>query len=46
LEYSPLYPRVPEQSGEADLLPKCTKKEPRKAVGDEWRNRTKTDTGR
>ena len=34
------------RKGEADLLLKCVEEEPRKAVADEMRNRTKTDTGR
>ncbi len=41
-------PRLSEGSrkGEADLLLKCTEEEPRKALVDKVRTRTKTDTGR
>jgi hypothetical protein len=34
------------RKGEADLLPKHGEREPRKACEDDWRVRTKTDTGR
>ncbi len=34
------------REGEADLLLKCVEEEPRKALADKMRTRTKTDTGR
>ncbi len=34
------------RKGEADLLLKCMEEEPRKALVDKMRTRTKTDTGR
>ncbi len=48
MRFASVQPTISEgcRKAEAVLLLKCTTAEPRKAAADEWRIRTKTDTGR